>query len=87
MPLYKHIGAINNAETRMIIPVPAFNVLNGGSHSGSSLPFQELMIVPTGSQTFSHAMQVGSEVYAALKAVITEQYGRSGTCTFMIFSN
>jgi enolase len=52
------------------MPVPAFNVINGGSHAGNRLAFQEFMILPTGAASFSEAMVMGCEVYATLKGVI-----------------
>lgn len=55
------------------------NVINGGSHAGNSLAFQEFMIVPTGAQTFTEAMKVGSEVYHNLKSVIKSKYGIDST--------
>lgn len=44
------------------MPVPAFNVINGGEHAGNGLAFQEFMILPTGASSFSEAMQIGAEV-------------------------
>lgn len=57
------------------MPVPAFNVINGGSHAGNKLAMQEFMLLPTGASTFSEAMRMGSEVYHNLKAVIKGKYG------------
>lgn len=57
MPLYQHIANLaGNKE--LVMPVPAFNVINGGSHAGNNLPMQEFMILPTGAKTFREAMQV-----------------------------
>jgi enolase len=53
------------------------NVLNGGSHAGGSLAFQEFMIVPSEAPTFSEAMRWGSEVYQKLKALAKKKYGQS----------
>lgn len=55
------------------------NVINGGSHAGNKLAFQEFMIVPTGAQSFTEAMKVGSEVYHSLKSVIKAKYGIDST--------
>lgn len=63
----------------MILPVPAFNVINGGSHAGNALAMQEFMILPIGAANFKEAMRIGSEVYHHLKAVIKEQYGLDAT--------
>lgn len=59
--------------------MPAFNVLNGGLHSGSPMPFQEIMIIPEKAKDFNEAMLIGSEVYMSLKKVITQKYGLIAT--------
>jgi enolase len=58
------------------MPVPAFNVINGGSHAGNRLAMQEFMILPVGAANFSEAMQMGSETYHHLKKVIKAKYGQ-----------
>jgi len=74
VPLYRHLADLaGNKEIRL--PVPAFNVINGGAHAGNRLPFQEFMILPVGAPTFKEAMRYGCEVYHTLKAVIKEKYG------------
>merc|ERR1711897_87115 len=60
----------------MGIPVPSFNVINGGSHAGNGLACQEFMIMPVGASTFREALQIGSEVYHTLKKKILEKYGQ-----------
>ena len=60
------------------MPVPFFNVLNGGVHSGNTMAFQEVMIAPVDAKSFEEAMRMGSEVYHHLKEVITTQYGPQG---------
>jgi len=62
-----------------VLPVPAFNVINGGSHAGNKLAMQEFMILPTGAKTFAEAMRIGTEVYHSLKAVIKAKYGQDAT--------
>ncbi|XP_043718338.1 cytosolic enolase 3 isoform X2 [Telopea speciosissima] len=74
VPLYKHIADISG-NTGLLLPVPAFSVISGGKHAGNSLSVQGIMILPTGANTFEEAMQMGSETYHHLKAVITEKYG------------
>jgi len=59
-----------------VMPVPSFNVINGGSHAGNRLACQEFMILPTGCQTFKEALIVGAEVYHTLKSVIKKKYGQ-----------
>jgi len=59
--------------------VPAFNVINGGSHAGNKLAMQEFMILPTGASTFTEAMKMGTEVYHHLKNVIKGRFGLDAT--------
>ncbi|VDD81614.1 unnamed protein product [Mesocestoides corti] len=74
VPLYRHIADLAGNKD-VVLPVPAFNVLNGGSHAGNKLAMQEFMILPTGAKSFTEAMKMGSEVYHHLKAVIKAKYG------------
>merc|ERR1711928_307121 len=69
VPLYRHIADLAGTP-EIVLPVPAFNVINGGSHAGNKLAMQEFMIFPTGATSFSEAMRMGSEVYHHLKKVI-----------------
>lgn len=66
MPLYRYIGGCNAKR----MPVPMMNIINGGSHSDSPIAFQEFMIRPIGASSFSEALQMGAEVFHALKAVL-----------------
>ena len=66
LPLYKYIGGIN-ANT---LPVPMMNILNGGSHADNTVDIQEFMIFPFGANTFSEALQMGTEIFHHLKAVL-----------------
>ncbi|CAH8589148.1 unnamed protein product [Dicrocoelium dendriticum] len=74
VPLYKYIASLAGND-QVILPVPSFNVINGGSHAGNKLAMQEFMIMPTGATSFKEAMKMGSEVYHNLRAVIKEKYG------------
>merc|ERR1712055_525780 len=78
VPLYRHIADLAGIKDVMM-PVPAFNVINGGSHAGNKLAMQEFMILPTGASSFTEAMKMGSETYHHLKALIKEQYGLDAT--------
>ena len=78
IPLYKHINNLAGNPPPML-PVPCFNVLNGGSHAGNDLAMQEFMVLPTGAETFKEAMQIGVEIYHKLKTVIQKKYGKSST--------
>ncbi len=67
--LFNHIGG-ENANT---LPVPMMNIINGGSHSDAPIAFQEFMIIPVGAKSFSHAMQIGTEIFHNLKKVLNER--------------
>ena len=66
MPLYRYLGGANG----MVLPVPMFNIINGGSHADNSVDFQEYMIMPTGFDTFSEALRASSEIYQNLKKLL-----------------
>merc|ERR1712168_1259662 len=78
IPLYKHIANLAGYPD-VILPCPAFNVINGGSHAGNKLAMQEFMILPSGASSFTEAMRMGTEVYHHLKAVIKGRYGLDAT--------
>eukprot|EP00004_Rigifila_ramosa_P000265 TRINITY_DN102_c0_g1_i1.p2 TRINITY_DN102_c0_g1~~TRINITY_DN102_c0_g1_i1.p2 ORF type:complete len:448 (-),score=124.52 TRINITY_DN102_c0_g1_i1:71-1381(-) len=78
VPLYRHIADLAGNK-KLIMPVPAFNVINGGSHAGNKLAMQEFMILPVGATSFRQAMQMGTEVYHHLKKVIKDKYGQDAT--------
>jgi len=63
-------------DRQFVLPVPAFNVINGGSHAGNKLAMQEFMILPVGAKSFTEAMKIGTEVYHNLKSVISAKYGQ-----------
>ena len=69
IPLYEYIGG-NNVRT---LPVPMMNIINGGSHSDAPIAFQEFMIVPVKAKTFTHAMQMGTEIFHNLKKVLNDR--------------
>lgn len=77
VPLYQHYKDLcGDKSQRFVMPVPSFNVINGGSHAGNRLAFQEFMILPLGASSFSEAMAMGCETYHALKGVIKKKYGQ-----------
>jgi len=78
VPLYKHIADLAGNKN-IILPTPAFNVINGGSHAGNKLAMQEFMILPTGAANFTQAMKIGSEVYHNLRGVIKDKFGLDAT--------
>ncbi|GAX74677.1 hypothetical protein CEUSTIGMA_g2125.t1 [Chlamydomonas eustigma] len=75
VPLYQHIADLAGNK-KLVLPVPAFNIINGGSHAGNALAMQEFMILPIGAATFSEALRMGSEVYHTLKGIIKSKYGQ-----------
>jgi len=77
IPLYQYIAKLSGSTIRL--PVPAFNVINGGSHAGNKLAMQEFMLLPTGAKTFKESMRMGSEVYHHLKNLIKADYGLDAT--------
>ena len=66
LPLYRYVGGVS-ANT---LPVPMMNIINGGSHSDAPIAFQEFMVMPVKARSFSHAMQIGSEIFHHLKKVL-----------------
>eukprot|EP00421_Protoceratium_reticulatum_P007601 CAMPEP_0168365670 /NCGR_PEP_ID=MMETSP0228-20121227/4837_1 /TAXON_ID=133427 /ORGANISM="Protoceratium reticulatum, Strain CCCM 535 (=CCMP 1889)" /LENGTH=1329 /DNA_ID=CAMNT_0008378457 /DNA_START=132 /DNA_END=4121 /DNA_ORIENTATION=- len=77
LELFEYIARLaGRPMERFVLPVPAFNVINGGSHAGNRLACQEFMVLPVGASSFREAMAIGCEVYHALKAVIRERYGQ-----------
>jgi len=69
MPLYRYIGGVS-ANT---LPVPMMNIINGGSHSDAPIAFQEFMVMPVKADNFSHALQMGTEIFHNLKKVLHDR--------------
>ncbi len=69
MPLYNYIGGTN----AKLLPTPMMNILNGGEHADNSVDIQEFMIFPLGAENFSHALQMGVEVFHELKSVLSSK--------------
>jgi enolase len=69
LPLYRYVGGVS-ANT---LPVPMMNIINGGSHSDAPIAFQEFMIMPVKATSFSHAMQMGTEIFHNLKKVLHDR--------------
>jgi enolase len=68
MPLWRYIGGVN----AKVMPLPMMNIINGGSHADNSVDMQEFMIMPAGAETFSEALQMGSEIFHNLKKVLSD---------------
>ncbi|WP_353778829.1 phosphopyruvate hydratase [Winogradskyella sp. 3972H.M.0a.05] len=69
LPLYRYVGGVS-ANT---LPVPMMNIINGGSHSDAPIAFQEFMVMPVKARDFSHAMQMGTEIFHNLKKVLHDR--------------
>ena len=69
MPLYRYVGGVS-ANT---LPVPMMNIINGGSHSDAPIAFQEFMVMPVKAKNFTHAMQMGTEIFHHLKKVLHDR--------------
>jgi enolase len=69
MPLYRYVGGVS-ANT---LPVPMMNIINGGSHSDAPIAFQEFMVMPVKAENFTHAMQMGTEIFHNLKKVLHDR--------------
>lgn len=69
LPLFRYIGGTN----AKILPVPMMNIVNGGSHSDAPIAFQEFMIMPVKAESFSHALQKGTEIFHHLKNILQEK--------------
>jgi enolase len=65
-PLFRYLGGLKAS----LLPVPFMNILNGGEHADNNMDIQEFMIVPLGAETFSHALQMGTEVFHQLKKIL-----------------
>lgn len=66
IPLYRYIGGLKAS----LLPVPFMNILNGGSHADNNMDIQEFMIVPFGAESFSSALQMGTEIFHHLKKIL-----------------
>mmetsp|Transcript_3032 Transcript_3032/g.4947 ORF Transcript_3032/g.4947 Transcript_3032/m.4947 type:complete len:480 (-) Transcript_3032:204-1643(-) len=77
-PLYKFLNGLAGSP-KMVMPVPCFNVINGGVHAGNYLAPQEFFLIPLGAPTFKEALRMGSETYHTLKDIIKAEYGIEST--------
>ncbi len=74
LPLYRYLGGVG-ART---LPVPMFNILNGGKHAQDSTDFQEFMVMPVGLDTYSDALRAGAEVFWALRSILHDEGHATG---------
>ena len=69
IPLFKYVGGAN----AHLLPVPMFNVINGGMHADNNIDFQEFMVMPLGAASYREALQWGVEIYHSLKSVLKDR--------------
>ena len=71
VPLFVHVGHLYGLKTQeMKIPIPIFNLINGGKHGAGNLDFQEFHIIPSGLKVYSESLRIGEEIYQAVKKVL-----------------
>ncbi|MEK7799685.1 MAG: phosphopyruvate hydratase [Acidobacteriota bacterium] len=75
LPLYRHLGGDGARD----LPVPQFNILNGGAHADNNVDIQEFMIVPTGARSFREALRMGAEIFHALRDLLRSRRLRTGS--------
>ena len=71
MPLYAHIAELNGTAGQYSMPVPMMNIINGGEHADNNVDIQEFMVQPVAAKSFAEALQVGAEIFHALKKVLS----------------
>jgi enolase len=74
LPLYRYLGGVG----ARILPVPMFNILNGGKHAQDSTDFQEFMVMPIGAATYAEALRSGAEIFAALRTILHNEGHATG---------
>jgi len=74
LPLYRHLGGDGARD----LPVPLFNILNGGAHADNNVDIQEFMVVPIGARTFREALRMGAEIFHALRDILRSRGLRTG---------
>merc|ERR1712217_104928 len=79
IPLYQHVAQLAGNKAKLTLPVPCFNVINGGSHAGNKLAFQEYFIIPIGAANFRDAIRIGCECYHTLKGILKKKFGGDAT--------
>jgi enolase len=74
LPLYRYLGGVG----ARVLPVPMFNILNGGKHATDSTDFQEFMVMPVGLASFPDALRAGAEIFAALRTILHDEGHATG---------
>ncbi len=73
IPLYQYFNGLMPKNTPMVLPVPLMNIINGGKHAENSADLQEYMIIPKGFESFSEALQAGTEIFHSLKKILKDE--------------
>ncbi|MYM65069.1 phosphopyruvate hydratase [Pseudomaricurvus sp. HS19] len=73
IPLYAHIAEVNGTPGQYTMPVPMMNIINGGEHADNNVDIQEFMVQPVAAKSFTEALQVGAEIFHALKKVLSSK--------------
>jgi len=76
LQLYEYIAELVGSK-KFVLPIPSFNIINGGKHAGNRLSIQEFMIFPLGAENFKEAVRIGCEIFYSLKEIIKKEYGLS----------
>lgn len=78
VPLFEYIGSLSNSKAN-VMPIPQFNVINGGKHAGMENDIQEHMIMPVGAKNYCEGLRMCVEVYHELKKILKKKFGSTGT--------
>lgn len=73
-PLYRYINQF--IKRKMSMPIPYFNIINGGRHAGNRLDIQEYMVAPVRAKSYGEALEIGTEIYQNLREILIRRYGR-----------
>lgn len=73
IPLYRYISQYLHTKSKMLLPTPMFNIMNGGVHADNNIDFQEFMIAPVGASNFREAVRFGAETYQTLKEILKKK--------------
>ena len=74
--VFEWVGRVVAGNEKFKLPVPVFNMINGGMHAGSSLQFQEFHVIPVNAETYAEALRIGSETYHSLRSQVNERFGK-----------
>jgi enolase len=73
LPLYKYLAAIADNKEKLFIPLPVFNMINGGKHGAGNLDFQEFHVIPNRAESFAQMLETGVEIYQTIKKMLSRR--------------